>query len=376
MTLFKAFRLAIAFIRVPKLFASLLLWPLLIGLFLGLGQLVLSANYIMFIKSDGAALRSPALTSEGDEQQLLRKIIFGSKEKLPTIKICRWFLEDGIEKAPAECPLEGSDVILQSSTPSTIDTSQVSSFYNGSTRRLHVCSTCNGSLQVELTAQGQVTTISNLVGFAVLMLGESNRAREVLPIYGIAREKIANLREAEGKIYLVPEGLGKKIFVSEASVTMILIINVAFTVIIALWLALRAHRKVLDYFIRNDALLPMVAACGKDTFYLSLWIITAIRVFFFLAASVIVMALIFQRYIPEDTLKLFIGDGHSFALWVFGIMASLRVSAIIASIGELKHRHSLVSFLYKYVPTILCFTGTVIWVVTLFINSPLANSNP
>ena len=60
------------------------------------------------------------------------------------------------------------------------------------------------------------------------------------------------------------------------------------------------------------------------------------------------------------------GDGVHFLLWISAIISSLGAMSIIASIAELKHRHSLVSFLYKYIP-VLCFAaGTMTWVFTLF----------
>lgn len=370
----KALRLALSFIRVPKLFASLLLWPLLVGLFFGLGQLVLSAHYIKFAKSDGHQLKAPELKNSGGEQEALRSILFGRTAPLAEIKVCRWKKTPSGEEMQAGCSIERTDVIVRRDDPQRADVQSVIDFYSGASETIHVCRFCEGSIILEHTESEPVTTVRNLFGLGVLLLAESTRARDILPIYGEAKEILADLKASEGKVYLIPEGLGQKIYLSEASTTMILILNISFIVIIALWLALRAHRKVLDYFIRNDALLPMVAACGKNTFYLSLWIITALRVMFFVLASVVVMVLIFRKHIPNETVGLLVGEPLTFTLWVLGIISSLSAAAIIASIGELQHRHTLISFLYKYVPTIICFIGTIVWAFTLFIDTPVANA--
>jgi hypothetical protein len=160
--------------------------------------------------------------------------------------------------------------------------------------------------------------------------------------------------------------MDEAINISQATKTMLLIINTSLITVIALWLSLKGHRKVLDYFSRNGALLPLVAACGKNTFYAALWIITLMRVLFFLVASLPATIFMYSRAVPQETLDVFIRSGPDFILWLSALVSSLSCLAIIASVAELKQRHSWVSFLYRYVPLGLCWIGTVIWIVSVF----------
>jgi len=167
-------------------------------------------------------------------------------------------------------------------------------------------------------------------------------------------------------VFLHPPGTAHAVNVTEASKVMVLVINTATLAIITLWLSLKGHRKVLDYFARNGALLPLVAACGKSTFYRSLWLITMLRVTFFLLAVLPSTFILFARSIPNETLTMFIGDPDNFVLWLLALLASLSSLAIIASIAELKHRHSMVSFLYRYTPIFLALAGSIIWAYCIF----------
>ena len=54
-----------------------------------------------------------------------------------------------------------------------------------------------------------------------------------------------------------------------------------------------------------------------------------------------------RRYLIQE----FLGDDpFEFPLWMISLAASLTLAAVIASIADLKHRHNLLSFTYKYVP--------------------------
>ena len=91
--LFRAYILSLSLIRIPRLFISLLVWPLVIGLFIAIFQVVISAKYIQIVKSDSKQLT--ATFSDDREERLLRYLIYGAKEKLPDIKTCIWQDEIG-----------------------------------------------------------------------------------------------------------------------------------------------------------------------------------------------------------------------------------------------------------------------------------------
>jgi hypothetical protein len=144
-----------------------------------------------------------------------------------------------------------------------------------------------------------------------------------------------------------------------------LVVNFALIVIITLWLAIKAHRKVLDYFVRNGALLPMVAACSKRSFYGALWILTVSRVLAFLAAAVPMTVVVFLDLLGKEDLKRFFqGDIWALMLWGVTLVLSMSLATVIASIAELRQRHEILSFLYKYLPIFVSLLGGVIWVAT------------
>jgi hypothetical protein len=74
------------------------------------------------------------------------------------------------------------------------------------------------------------------------------------------RQRITIAREHEGLLdnlgeqILYINGLRKPIAIDDLGLLFAFIINVSFLVIVTVWLGLRAHRKVLDYFARSAVL--------------------------------------------------------------------------------------------------------------------------
>ncbi len=361
----KAIRLALSFILVPRLFISLLLWPLVIGIFIALGQLVLSTKYIQLTQTSSKEYKEK-VEEKGEEMALLN-YLYNVKEPLPEIIVCRWE-NDFLDSHPTNdnCIVENNDASLRVSEPLSFDATGYVNFLNGATYRLHICKNCLTKITFAVEEEELTTNITSFSGLIVLLLAEALEGKELNNYYSQAKEQITEMKDLQGTIYLYPPGLLKGVNISDATTIMLLITNTAFIIIITLWLALRAHRKVLDYFAENNALLPLVASCGKNTFYLSLWIITLLRVIFFLLASIPITISLFSHIVPPDILQHFIGKPLQFILWLFGIVSSLSSCVIIASIAELKHRHVMISFLYKYIPILLCIFGSLIWFVAIF----------
>jgi len=142
-------------------------------------------------------------------------------------------------------------------------------------------------------------------------------------------------------------------------------------VIISLWLALKAHRKVLDYFARNGALLPMVAATGKGVFYAAIWILTLTRVAAFVCAAVPITFFGLTGLLSDRQLDQMIKiNSPEFVLWVLALLASLSLATLIASIADLKHRHQFFSIGYRYVPLFFCLAGGFVWTGSFLFDGP------
>lgn len=364
----RALRLALSLIRVPKLFATLLLWPLFIGLGIAATQVLLSAGFVHLM--DEKVEDFQARISEPDTRSdWIRIHIFGRKKPFPALAVCRWQTVDGVEgPIGSECSADPLDVVIRVDDPANFDTTEYEKLFLGSTRRLHLCRDCKTEIVLSSNPAGgkAVSDVYSVRGLGVFLLTESAHENDVNDSFVQAKTIVEHLKNLAGTVWLHPTGFHQPVNISKASTIMILVLNVAFLIIITLWLSLVGHRKVLQYFARNDALLPLVAACGKSDFYSALWFITLLRVSFFLIASLPATYAVYVNAIPEETLHLFTGSSVDFLLWISSIISSLGVMSVIASISELKHRHSLVSFLYKYIPVICFLVGTGCWVYTLF----------
>lgn len=364
----KPLLLAFSLIRVPRLFCTLLLWPLVIGVFVAITQVVFSSLFLHVMEEspDDYAARV-----EGTDVGVtwLQEELYQSDQPLGPPLICRWIVgSNGDEYPPTrECAIDPLDVTVEVENPETFDAAPHAEFFNGATRRIHLCRSCGKDVRIR-TINGEIQAhVFSLKALGVLALADVNADKGVNPHYIEARRQVEKYHDLTGTIFLHPPGFDRPVNISKTSKTMVMVVNTAFIVLITLWLSLVGHRKVLQYFARNDALLPLVAACGKETFYSALWIITLIRVGFFLLASVPTAYISYRVAVPDELLNVFLGEQNGeFLLWVTGIVSSLSAFTIIASIAELKHRHSLLSFAYKYLPMLLCLAGTALWTVSVF----------
>jgi hypothetical protein len=128
---------------------------------------------------------------------------------------------------------------------------------------------------------------------------------------------------------------------------------------------------VLDYFARNGALLPMVAATGKHSFYDAIWLLTVFRVGAFLLAAVPATLLVFTGLTEDQPIPSFFGEDRLFPYaWMVAIGLSFALATLIASIADLKHRHHFLSFLYLYLPIAVCAISAVGWGLTFLVDSP------
>lgn len=366
----RAFSLAFCFLRVPRLFVSLLLWPLVLGLVVVVVQLFFSAAVIRFYNEDaqqfqGRVTREP----EGD---MLRNILYGSKDQLRPLTICRWIMKDGEEVPPdANCEPRRLDVLLKVENVASFDAKDYASIFNGSTERLHICRSCTGPIEVTLGGPEPLSKVTSLAGVGVYLLSDYERFQDISQHLVKALSDRDQIDKLHGEILFQPPGLRHPINVTNAQTTMVLILNVAMIIVVALWLALKAHRRVLDYFVKNDALLPLVAACGKDTVYRALWILTLARVTLFLLTSLVPVCLIFDAAGKFGDVSFFAADRQHMFLWLVSVVAGLSTIAIFVSIADLKQRHPWHGIAFRVGPLALWFGGSVLWLVSWFYTGTL-----
>jgi len=90
-------------------------------------------------------------------------------------------------------------------------------------------------------------------------------------------------------------------------------------------------------------------------------------------ASVPLTAVILVTVVREQTLLGLTADPSALIIWCGSLVTSLAAVTILASIGELQHRHTWMSFIYRYVPMVMCLGGLLAWLLLLFVDNPLAH---
>ena len=359
----ESLRIAIALIRVPRLFLTILLFPLLMGFALAAGQLVITG---LFLKT----LNRTAAEIEGSQVLHQRKQFVAEylrSEKFETAKICEWHGSHPPED-PA-CVIRPLDVAIQSASRNE-QTEELIRLFSAVTPRIHLCATCNADLTLRISGNGVETVITDVWGVLVLSAAQNEGSALLDRVLATIKER-DRLRSVLGNVTIRLPGFRKPVNGTEFESTMALVFAASSILVIALWLALRAHRNVLDYFSKNGALTALVAATGKGEFYGALWCITAFRVFAFLIAVVPATCQLAYDLLSPQGRHAFMGNGISdLLLWLISIVSGLSVVMLIASVGELRQRDSPFSFLYKYLPVIAWALGSVVWVMTVLIPTP------
>ena len=355
-------RIALAFLRIPHLALSLFVFPLLISLGIVIIQLLVTGAAVQLASSNAQTVA--AMTSTESNGHPVRWLLYGSGELRPPLKVCRWISKDGTRahETPPDpsCSPDRLDVALQVQDPANFDATKFVALFNGHVDRLHVCTACQPDVVITPEAPDKTSSRAySVFGLSILFLPYSNK--DVGERRVAIRESLEHVQNALGTISMhIPE-ITEAIGISSLRGTIPITANVALLVVIALWLALRAHRKVLDYFSRNDVLLPLAAACGKQTFYSAIWILTLLRVGCFLGASIPIMYLGLSDIITSNVEVNFSFPVLRSIVWLIALISTLAFATVIASIAELKHRHSLLSFSYRFLPLLGAFVGALVW---------------
>lgn len=297
-----------------------------------------------------------------------RLLLYGDGEPLPALRICRWTetARNGrrYEIPPnQECAPSRLDIALHVENPATFDPSPFIEAFDGNIERLHVCQRCQPDVVITVDKSAVHSDIRSVWALVLVNMIRFNPTQ-----YAESLREIEQTTGIFGDRTLYLPGFDDPIEMNRIYTILALTINLSGIIIIALWLALKAHRKVLDYFSHSGALLPMVAATGHGTFYGAIWVLTLGRVAAFFGAALPMTYFGFIRILEKDDLSPIFFDAR-LVVWIVALTSSLALATLIASIAELKHRHSLLSFAYKYIPIIVCFLGGIIWASTFLLES-------
>jgi hypothetical protein len=358
-----AFRIVLSLIKVPRLFAALLLFPILGALLIVFVQLFFTASTLTQISS---AKNTDSDYNINVNWDFLRLILFSDGKPLAEEpKICIWQTDpsSSLETFPsADCAPDRLDVAIHHKEEKPLDLSKYVELVRGNSYRLHVCKDCRPDLEFFESSSKPEVKIHSIYGLILYQLILKDTQIES-KIKELRRER--NLREKGfGEVSLNLSQLHKPTNLSAIDLSIVIVLNITSLAVIALWLGLKAHRKVLDYFSKSGALLPMVAATGKKSFYSALWIITGLRVLAFLLASVPLLIFTLLNSSSSDTQSAVDIASIYFLIWLAALISGLSLATIIASISDLKGRHELLSIMYKLVPLLLSILGGIIWLLS------------
>ncbi len=355
----RSLRIAAALLRIPHFALSLFAVPLLLSLGIVVVQLLTTSAAVQLMSS----ANTPAATKVFNKQSNpIRWMLYGTGELRAPLTVCRWGVgPGGVESPPnKECAPDRLDVAVHVDDTTSFDPTRFQRLFEGHIDRLHICRACQPDIVITPASDGTGTSrAQSIFGLSILFLPYFNK--DVVDQRIAVKEAYNEIQQSLGSISLrIPE-ISDAIGISSLKGMLPITANVALLVVIALWLALKAHRKVLDYFSHNDVLLPLAAACGKQTFYSAIWILTLLRVGCFLGASIPLMYFglhdIFSTSVGVD---LSISLVHG-AAWLVALVSALGLATVIASIAELKHRHSLLSIAYRFLPLLGAFVGAIAW---------------
>lgn len=362
----RSLRLALALLKIPRLFGSLFLFPLLISIIVVAMQIVFTVLMVQSISNTTDPVERRIERTK--DMNFGRLLLYGQGEPLPAMRLCRWreIERDGgtIEVPPnRECLPGRLDIALHVADPASFDPTLYKSAFEGNVEQLHLCKQCRPDVVIAVGGRASRSEIRSIWGLVLVNMIRFNPTQYVESLKEI--EQVSGIF-GERTLYL--SGFDDPIEMDRTYTILALTMNLAGIIIIALWLALKAHRKVLDYFSHSGALLPMVAATGHGAFYGAIWFLTLARVGAFFGAALPMTYYGFIRLLERDDLNPFFFDARV-VVWLITLTTSLALATLIASIAELKHRHSLLSFTYKYVPIVICFLGGIVWASTFLLES-------
>ncbi len=361
-------------LRIRRLFLTLILFPLLLSLIIVVIQSLASSAIITALdKKEGK------VDTEGESpSDILRPILFGA-EKIPlTPLVCRWQETNVghiINEAPPSdaCAPDRLDAALIVSSPATYDPGEYVKLLAGNAFRVHLCKSCTPDLIFYPEHAPRKMELRSI--WAALVLHLTTRNESVLNAYKSVRQSTQNVSDVVGTTYLSLIGFQKPINLSDVRSPLLFIFNFAALIVVALWLALKAHRRILDYFSQNGALLPMVAANGKENFYLALWLITLTRVAAFLFSAIpLALFSIHELILTDNTVSILRFKPFTTISWALALISSLSLATLVASIADLHHRTNMLAICYRFLPLLIAFIGAVCWSATFLFDSAVASS--
>ena len=371
-------RLTLCFLRIPRLLATLLLAPVATTVLIVILQLFVS---VLFLQAPSSRANFASTTSNPDQLSIaeqpswFREILIGDPSFAKNLKTCRWSTNpDTQELTPPspDCRLERFDIVV---TPDVVKEHGLAAYedlFRGLFRAIHICDGCVTDIIIWRSGTEIRTHFRSFLG--LVLFQEVHLRGGIKKRFDDVQVAKQNLKKRIGERYFDLTGFREPTRLSSFQAKIIIILNIGLGIVTALWLALKAHRRVLDYLSHSGVLLPLVAAMGKSTFYSSIWLLTLIRVGAFVLATVPIGLLVFIDIVSDPAAFPFYSRPLAFFGWSCAVIASFSLAALIASVAELKHHHDLFNIHYKLGPLLASSLGGLLWLSTFLIEFPGAQT--
>jgi hypothetical protein len=370
----QSLRLTWYLLRVPKLFISLILFPVLLSIVIIVIQLISSALFLSYIHTSDTKRIEQNLDLPR-RQSWFRKELLKSDDYAENLTVCYWENSRSnksysLLKKKIGCQIERYDIVIHPAVLKNRNEYEYIKLFLGLFRKVHICTDCISDIVISNSDGANQVDFRSL--FALSLFSAVHVTDDYRSNYVRALKSVNNLEDLIGEKYLKLTGFIQTTKISTLASSLVLVANISIFILICLFLSLKAHRKVLDYFSHSGALLPLVAASGKNNFYLTIWSLTIFRVLAFTITALPLSIVILSGSTEESLLKLlFQGDIFLLILWLVTIITSLTLTTIIASLAELKTHSSLLSIKYKVIPLMICLLGGIVWTVTFIYETPV-----
>ncbi|MBP9838468.1 MAG: hypothetical protein KBC84_07115, partial [Proteobacteria bacterium] len=213
-----AFKIAINLLSIPRLFASLLFWPIVIGLSCAVVQISASSAYIKFVEEKPQDYIK-RLNAPDEFSEHMRNFLVGRKSEFTEIKVCRWSEVDGVEKAPVDCEVHPLDVAINTDNVTDYNQEQYLNLYKGNVERLHICKSCKTDMTIHTNLENKnVTTITSLHGILLHGLVETTVDKKLGDHFINFKVKAEEYKKTSGTILFYPSGFKSPINFSKATV--------------------------------------------------------------------------------------------------------------------------------------------------------------
>lgn len=352
MNIWRAANIAWCFLSVPRIASSLLLAPLILGLFVTGSSLVLSfavrtAPNSETVEPGRRVPRNPVKGLLGVRAPKELSVCYHSEES---------------------CQVDRLDIVARPDVLEQVSLAQLRDDFDGDFRRLHVCTNCDSEIEL-VHRNGKLAVL--LKSLHAVMMWESGAFHRLQKQKAQLHEQSGNddFEVFEAGQFWLFGGKNLPFNASHLGLAAVWILNISLSCLVLAWLGIKSHGRVINYFARNDALQPLIVSLGLKEFYGSIWILTLARVAVF--GGFYLVAMYQARWVMGFSAfyeTVFRGDILFLVGWLFVLFLQFTTIAMLVSLAEIS-RDTRATISLVYFPLLTILIGLFVWLGTLTVDS-------